>query len=476
MLATDSQPIIHNNKSSPRVHDHIMFNLRANNSHLKTILLFGAGKSAGALITFLIKAATTHKWQLLIADNSETAIRAKTHNDPIAQAIAIDIVQHPSERISLIARADVVISLMPHTLHRIIAEDCLALQKHLLTASYVDESIRKYSSAIKDNQLLFLCEMGLDPGIDHMSALSTIHNIQQQGGRITAFRSHCGGLVAPESDNNPWHYKISWNPRNVVLAGKAGATYKENGIQQQVPYERLFQATQQVIVSGLPAFSFYPNRDSLSYAGLYGLAHTDTFIRTTLRHPAFCHGWQRIIELGLTDETTRYQTNNQTLAGFYQTHFEQQGHAATFAKLLSGHEDPVFTEQLRFLGLHSSQPINKGLCSAADVLQFVLENKLALQPADKDMVVMLHEITYEKEEQHFLHTSSLIVKGENSNHTAMARTVGTPLGIAAILLLQNKLTLRGLHIPTLPQIYEPVLEALKEEGITFEENSRIIPH
>ncbi|MEO8711703.1 MAG: saccharopine dehydrogenase C-terminal domain-containing protein [Parafilimonas sp.] len=495
------------------------------------ILLFGAGKSATVLINYLKHLAAEKNWQIIIADHDLKTVQQKVGEHKNVQAVSVDVT-NSDERKNYISKADLVISLMPAQLHFLIAVDCLQYKKHLLTASYVDEEIKKLSSEIKDSGVLFLYEMGLDPGIDHMSAMQLIHSIKKQGGSIISFKSHCGGLVAPESDDNPWHYKISWNPRNVIMAGKAGAVYKENNKEVSLKYEELFSAKHGVEVTGLGWYAYYLNRDSLSYIPIYNLDEVNTFMRTTLRHPDFCFGWKNIIDLKLTDEEKVYETDGLTLSEFFKQHFEKHGFGEWLTKLLSSrleyakammeqlmnlmeaeqevlsegehpdddfmmidekgelttlnadevksraaesvavqmHEANLTLKQLFFLGLNDESLINKGLCSAADVLQFIAETKLALQPKDKDMIVMLHEIEYEINKKRSAIKSTLVVKGADNIHTAMAKTVGLPIGIAAKLILEKKITETGLHIPILPSIYEFVLEELKEYDIVFHES------
>jgi len=371
-----------------------------------------------------------------------------------------------------IETADIVISLLPPTLHFLVAKDCLLFNKNLLTASYTDDNMRSLGPDIQNKKLLFLCEMGLDPGIDHMSAMQLIHRIQQDGGTIHSFISHCGGLVAPESDDNPWHYKISWNPRNVVMAGKAGAVYRLHNAIKQSPYQELFDETRTTTVPGIGQLAWYPNRDSIEYIHLYKLDTASTFIRTTLRYPAFCAGWRTLIELKLTDENIYYDTQGMSLQGFFKQHLETIGYSTARENA----RPSFFTEQLNWLGRNDDSTfINKGRCSAMDILQFALETKLFLQPDDKDMIIMLHEIEYEQQGSKKQIKSHLIVKGDNGSRTAMAKTVGLPLGIAAKLILQGKIKETGLHIPIIPSIYEPVLAALKEHAIVFDENDTIIP-
>ncbi len=498
---------------------------------MKSILVFGAGKSSTCLIEYLVTETSRNNWQLIVADGNLSLAQSKVGNAANGRAVLADV-EKTVERQALIQKADIVISLLPPHLHILVAKDCIAFEKNLLTASYADEAIKELLPDIENKKLLFLCEMGLDPGIDHMSAMQLINRIQKEGGSITSFKSHCGGLVAPESDDNPWHYKISWNPRNIVQAGMAGASFKEEGITCHMKYEELFDANRVVDIPEIGYLSWYPNRDSLSYMPLYHLEKANTFLRTTLRYPEFCFGWKNIIDLKLTDETIQYDTDGMTLQQFFQLHFSRYGFSDWLEKNLTDrfsktkqlleklqqlldvekgagaeekkalqdfmmvddngelmdinltavktkaaatvagqmHEANLSMKQLFFLGMDDVETyINKGRCSALDVLQFTLEKKLVLQPGDKDMIVMLHEISYELNNNSREIRSSLVVTGKDNLRTAMAQTVGLPLGIAAKLIMQGKISLTGLHIPVLPEIYEPVLQELEDHGIAFTE-------
>lgn len=443
-------------------------------SSVNQVVLFGAGKSTGVLIDYLKKIATLHQWQMVIADHDLASAQQKVGNHPFIKAKQINI-NDADARQALVSSAEVVISMLPHALHYLVAQDCIAFSKHLLTASYIDEKIRVLENEICEKGLLFLCEMGLDPGIDHMSAMKILDEIKNEHGIVTSFKSHCGGLVAPESDDNPWHYKISWNPRNIVLAGIAGAEYLEAGEKVTCSYADVFAKKNLVKINDEMTLAYYPNRDSLSYRSLYQLDQATTFVRTTLRHPEFMDGWKYVVMLKLTDEAVFHETASLTIADFFLQHIKEFGITnPAFPFSLQDFEkqsksDEVFITQLQFLGLHDTAIIAKGICSAADIFQSILEKKLALSPSDKDMIVMLHEVEYLVHGKHKTNHSSLIVKGENSVHTAMAKTVGLPLGIAAYLLLKGKLNVRGLQIPVIPEIYIPVLSELKEEGICFQE-------
>lgn len=504
----------------PTVH----FSISCKKINMKNILLFGAGKSASVLIEYLIANAVENKWHITIVDADKNLIEQKTKNNILTTALVADITDDEARK-ELIQNCNLVISMMPAFLHILIAKDCVHFSKHLLTASYADEEINLLAAEAKRKGIIFLCEMGLDPGIDHMSAMKLVDEIKQKGGNVTSFKSHCGGLVAPESDTNPWHYKISWNPRNVVLAGKAGAEYKLDGKVIEESYENLFDANRTIETedASIGSLSYYPNRNSLSYIELYKLHDAKTFLRTTLRYRDFMLGWKNIVELKLTDETPAYDSDGLSLARFFEQHMnahnltqrlidelkENEVYTNEVIKIIAKNindkpdsnnlviddlgelltkdeakfKDPTQIElvasaydgnkilqQLYFLGVDDEVTIiNKGMISAADGLQFALENKLALAPTDKDMVVMQHDIEYKINTKKYQIISSLVVKGKDSIHTAMAKTVGLPLGIAAKLILDGTIDLAGLHIPIIKEIYEPVLKELEKNGIIFSE-------
>lgn len=442
---------------------------------MKTIVLFGAGKSATVLIDYLLNAAAANGWKLIVADADKNQILTKINNHSSAEAVQLDITKG-EQRAALIQTADIVISMMPPALHFLVAQDCVEYGKNLLTASYVDEQIKSLQAAIENKGLLFLCEMGLDPGIDHMSAMKMIDHIKASGGTISSFKSHCGGLVAPESDTNPWKYKISWNPRNIILAGHAGAVYKDQGKLIEKEYHSIFEHCDSIAFPGLDTLAWYANRDSLSYIPLYQLEDAATFIRTTLRYPAFCRGWDYIVNLGLTDTEDH---DNIIDCETYADWLERKLYMVEDTEMsleeyvdLYVHEDycKELITQFNFLGLGSTNKLPKAAQCSADILQAAAEAKLVMQPNDKDMIVMLHEIEYTAANTKLKVQSHLRVDGTDSIRTAMAKTVGLPLGIAATLILNGTINLTGLQIPTSKEIYEPVLAELEKHDIRFTES------
>ena len=437
---------------------------------MATILLFGAGKSATSLIEYLGKCCDENNWKFLICDTNLPLTESKISKFASAKALSIDVTDEVKRR-ELIFIADIVISMLPPALHFLVAKDCLQFSKNLLTASYLDENIQTLKKEVEEKGLLFLGEMGLDPGIDHMSAMKLIHSIKAEGGKITSFKSHCGGLVSPESDDNPWHYKITWNPANVVMAGSAGAVFKNDGEIIKVPYSEIFNDEDHIIdVPGLFPFAWYANRDSLSYLQTYQIPDVSTFIRTTLRYPSFCRGWNKIVEMDLINRNDESEIINCTTFSDWFNYKKQKLDLPNKNDFFNSE----FLEQIDFLSIRSTEPIPFKIFSSALLLQYLLEKNLVMKPDDKDMIIMVHEIEYLKNNEHKKVTSCLIVKGEDQVHTAMAKTIGLPLAIATKLILQNKIKLTGLHIPVIAEIYEPVLQELAMNGIQFQETVDIL--
>ncbi|HVI43315.1 MAG TPA: saccharopine dehydrogenase C-terminal domain-containing protein [Chitinophaga sp.] len=439
---------------------------------MKNILLFGAGKSATSLIDYLLTNAPRQKWHITVADHDLMLIKSKTGKSYYATPAAIDI-KDQAARQQLIEATDLVISLLPPHLHITVAKDCLHFKKNLLTASYIDPEVRKLEKEIEKAGLLFMYEMGLDPGIDHMSAMKLIHSIEKKGGQIFSFKSYCGGLISPDSIDNPWQYKISWNARNIVLAGSSGATYREKGKVKELSYEQLFDHSKTVQLPGLGKLAYYPNRDSLAYMDVYKLNNIATFMRATLRFPDFCEGWNALVKLGLTNDTEKIQTDQLSYYNWAVHNIRAEkaaSHEDAVAHYLGVSSKSKVIRQLKFLGLLNGDVINLGEQTSAGILQHLVEDKLKMEPADKDMIVMMHEIEFERRNMATRLHSYMITQGEDNMRTAMAKTVGLPLGILTKLILQEKISLTGLQIPVMPEVYNPVLKELEEYDIRFEES------
>ncbi|WP_299703853.1 saccharopine dehydrogenase C-terminal domain-containing protein [uncultured Pontibacter sp.] len=445
---------------------------------MKKILLLGAGRSASSLIQYLLQQAPSENWHITIGDINVDHLRNKLSQLGFAKAIVFNV-HDEAQRAAEVSKVDLVISLLPAIFHIEVARECLKQEKHLITASYVSPEFRELHEEAKQKNLTILMESGLDPGIDHMSAMAAIQRVQGMGGHITSFKSYTGGLVAPESDNNPWNYKFSWNPRNVVLAGQGTAKYIKNGEYKYIPYHQLFKRTDELYVEGYGHFDGYANRDSLSYREHYGLQDIPTMLRGTLRRIGYCAAWDVFVQLGLTDDSyglegVESMTNRSYLEAFLPPAAStDETLQQRLCRYLGIAPEGEILEKLEWIGLFEETPIEMQAATPAQVLEKILVGKWKLEPGDKDMIVMQHLFEYELNgEQHEL-TSSLVVLGDDSVQTAMAKTVGLPVGILAKLLLQGKIDRRGVIIPIYPDLYEPVLEELKGYGVDFVEEEKV---
>ena len=316
-------------------------------------------------------------------------------------------------------------------------------------------------------------EMGLDPGIDHMSAMQKINEIKDKGGKLTAFRSYTGGLIAPESDNNPWHYKFTWNPRNVVLAGQGTAQYLKDGKFKYIPYNRLFKDYQTIDIPGLGEYEVYANRDSLLYREVYGLSGIPNILRGTIRGKGFCKAWDALIQIGLTDGSYPIldcdKLSYHELMEAYVSRHSSGSVKERIAQLIGEEVNSAVLQKLEWLGLFRKKKINLQHATPALILENLLLDKWKLQPEDKDMILMQHEFEYELEGKKHLLLSTLVMKGNNAVDTAMSRLVGLPMGVFVKLVMEGRITSKGVNIPVMKEVYDPVLEELQHYGVVFEE-------
>lgn len=436
---------------------------------MKKIFLIGAGRSSSSLIRYLLEHSEENDWNITIGDLTKEQIEEKTKGHPRSQAVVFDI-KDLRQREQLIGDADLVISMLPANMHLDVAKDCLRLGKHLFTASYVSPEMKLLAEEVKKKDLLFLNEIGLDPGIDHMSAMKILDELKEKGITVDAFYSWCGGLIAPESNDNPWGYKFTWNPRNVVLAGQGTARYIEGGNYKYIPYNRIFQQIRRVEVEGHGVFEGYANRDSLSYRPLYGLENIKTMLRGTLRMPQYCEAWDALIEIGLTDDSFVIEESDKlTYSDLLNSFLPGKGSdlKARLTDMLGIDLSSPVIPMLEWLGLFSERPITLKKGTPAQILQSLLEEKWVLKPGDKDMIVMQHHFVYRKDNKEKNLFSSLVVKGDDMVYTAMAKTVGLPLAIAVKLMMQGKISVRGVAIPVMKEIYAPVLAELSNNNINF---------
>ncbi|MDR0802633.1 saccharopine dehydrogenase NADP-binding domain-containing protein [Fluviicola sp.] len=445
---------------------------------MKRILLLGAGLSASTLIRYLLGHAEAYNWQLRVVDQSLDLVKSKLAGHPCGVALSFNALDR-NERWEELKHADLVISMLPARFHPEVAKDCLELKKNLITPSYVSPEMKELGAWVRDAGLIFMNEIGVDPGIDHMSAMRVIDSIKSQGGTISGFKSYCGGLMAPESDTNPWNYKFTWNPRNVILAAQGGtARYIDQHQYKYIPYTQVFSRLDEIVVDGYGEFEGYANRDSLSYRAIYGLEDIPTMYRATLRKSGFCQAWNVFVQLGLTDDSFVLQhSENLTPRTFVNAFLPFDESLSVEEKWKKACEQLGVTDMYRFewLGLFdSSEKIGLKDATPAQILEKILAEKWVLEPEDKDMLVMVHQFSYLLEgKQHFIE-SSMVNIGDDPVHTAMSKTVGYPVGICAKLILEGKISQRGVLLPTKPEIYNPILEELETLGVVFHELEKMI--
>lgn len=438
---------------------------------MKSILVIGAGRSSSALISYLLKNADANGWKVRVGDMNLKFAQERVAGHDRGTAFHFDI-NNQQQREQEILHADLVVSMLPATMHGQVAQDCVKFGKHLVTASYVSDAMRALDADAKSKNVILLNEIGLDPGIDHMSAMKIINDIRSRGGELQAFYSYCGGLVAPESNDNPWGYKFSWNPRNVILAGQGTAQYIENGKYKYLPYQRLFAEAKSIEVKGHGSFDAYANRDSLSYRAIYGLENIPTMLRGTLRANGFCKAWDIFVKLGLTDDTWKVKNAGELTYGQLTEAFLPEGKGALknrIAELYNLDPNDASVEMIEWSGILDNKKIPMDEGTPAQILQHLLEKKWLLKPGDKDMVVMQHIFDYFLDGKLEHITSSLVVKGEDEIHTAMAKTVGLPAAIAVKMILTGAFKGSGVVVPVMKELYEPVLKELEGQGIVFTE-------
>ena len=440
---------------------------------MKTILILGAGRSSSALITYLLQQATIYSWKIVIGDVSEAAAQQHLGGSARGRGVSFDI-NNNGDSIAIIQSADVVISLLPAHLHILVAKHCITLSKHLLTASYVSNEMQELHEAAKLKNILLLNECGLDPGIDHMSAMQVIDKIKAQGGTMLSFDSFTGGLISPDTDpENPWRYKFTWNPRNVVMAGQGTARFLQQGQYKYIPYQQLFKRVTSVTVPGYGEYEGYANRDSLKYLTTYGLQGIQSMLRGTLRNKGYCSAWDVLVQLGCCDDSFMMEgLERMTHRDFMNTFLNYDSQLMVEEKLCLGFKllpNGTEMQRLRWSGFFDRELIGIKEGTPAQVLEHILNKKWKLKPADKDLVVMWHKFAYIIEGKKKEIQASLVSTGDDSTYTAMAKTVGFPLGIAAKLLLQGKINSRGVVIPVVKELYDPILKELQDIGVALTE-------
>lgn len=446
---------------------------------MKTILILGAGLSSSSLIRYLLQNLEANNWALRVVDQNLAAVKDKLNNKPNTVALNFNALD-PAERRVEIEKADIVISMLPARFHVDVAKDCITLKKNLITPSYVAPEMRALDNAAKEAGIIIMNEIGVDPGIDHMSAMRVLDEIREKGGKMHIFESFTGGLVAPESDNNPWNYKFTWNPRNVVLAGQGGAAqFVQEGKYKYIPYNKLFRRTEIIDIEGYGKFEGYANRNSLSYRSVYGLDEIPTLYRGTLRRKGFCRAWDMFVQLGATDDSYIMEgSENMSYRDFINAFLPYNEYDSVELKLrhyLKIDLDDTLWDKLVWLGIFDrNKKVGIKEATPAQILQKILEEKWSLEPHDKDMIVMYHKFVYKLNDAFHEVTSEMVSIGEDQRFTAMSNTVGIPLGICVKMILNGRITLKGVRVPIDKEVYLPILDELEEYNIVFKEKS-IVP-
>ncbi|SHI35948.1 saccharopine dehydrogenase family protein [Pseudozobellia thermophila] len=440
----------------------------------RKILVIGAGKSTSYLLDYFLGKSASERLQITIGDLHPEAVPPSIARHPACRVVHLDIL-NDSLRRKLVDDSDIVVSMLPARMHITVARDCLAYGKHLVTASYIGEELRELSKAVEKKGLVFMNEIGLDPGIDHMSAMQVIDRITEKGGRMLLFESFTGGLLAPESDNNLWNYKFTWNPRNVVLAGQGGAAkFIQEGTYKYIPYHRLFRRTEFFEIEGYGRFEGYANRDSLNYREAYGLQDVLTLYRGTLRRVGFSKAWNIFVQLGMTDDSYIIENSEgmsyRDFTNLFLPYSPTDSVELKLRHYLKIDQDDIVWEKLLELKLFDpDKTITLARATPAQILQQILEESWSLDDGDKDMVVMYHKFGYELEGQKRQIDANMVVVGKDRTHTAMAKTVGLPVAMATLAILNRKITTPGIQIPIHKEVYGPILSELEAHGIVFKE-------
>jgi saccharopine dehydrogenase-like NADP-dependent oxidoreductase len=441
---------------------------------MRKILIIGAGRSASSLIRYLLNKSQIENLHITIADLSLELAAKNTQNHPNASALSLDIF-NTEQRQAEIQKADIVISMLPAHLHIEVAKDCLAFGKSMVTASYISPEMQALNEEAVEKGLVLMNEVGLDPGIDHMSAMKVIDAIKDQGGKIILFESFCGGLVAPESDTNLWNYKFTWAPRNVVLAGQGGtAKFIQEGKYKYIPYQKLFRRTEYFHVEGFGKFEGYANRDSLKYQSVYGLDDALTLYRGTIRRVGFSKAWNIFVQLGMTDDT--YEIDNSETISFrdftnlFLPYHPSDSVESKFRMSTGIEQDDIIWDKLLELDIFSSTKI-VGLKDGtpAQILERILNDNWTLAPDDKDMIVMYHKFGYELNGERKQIDATMVCLGDDQTYTAMAKTVGLPVAMTTLQILNGNIKTPGVQLPIHKEVYLPILKELEEFGVVFYE-------
>jgi saccharopine dehydrogenase (NADP+, L-glutamate forming)/spermidine synthase len=413
-----------------------------------------------------------HDYHVTVASRTVSKAMNLIGDHPNGEARAFDISRQAQNLKDLVKPADLVVSLLPYTFHVQVARECLRHKVNMVTTSYVSDEMRTLDGQAKNSDIIILNECGVDPGQDHMSAMKIIHQAQAEGGKIVEFTSFTGGLPAPDANTNPFGYKLSWSPRGVLLAGRNSALFLKDGKEVQIPGEELFNSCHVESVPELGDFEGYPNRDSLQYIDIYGLKGIKTMLRGTLRYPGWCKTMYNIGQLGLL-ELDEQPLHDMSYGRFLRQYLKLSPGSDVkkeVAQRLNLPEDDPVIERYEWLGLFGNADIPFDRGAPIDVLVSLFQEKLQYALGERDMIVMQHHFIIEHSDHSHEHArSTLIDYGIPNGDSSMSRTVALPAAIASHMILSEVIQLKGVQIPIVPELYEPILQELETLNIQFKE-------
>ena len=444
---------------------------------MRNILIIGAGRSATSLIRYLIEKSSAENLHITIGDISLESAQKLTKNHLNATGILLDVF-NKKQREEAVKASDIVISMLPARFHLEVAKDCITFEKNLVTASYISDEMQSLNEEVINKGLTFMNEIGVDPGIDHMSAMQVIDTIRSKGGNVVLFESFTGGLIAPESDDNLWNYKFTWNPRNVVLAGQGGtAEFLQEGLYKYIPYNKLFRRTELIKIKGHGEFEVYANRNSLKYQKVYGFKDILTLYRGTIRRVGFSRAWNIFVQLGMTDDSyiipNSEKLSYREYVNLFLPYSPTDSIELKLRHSLKIDQDDLIWKKLMEIDLFNGKKyLEIKNATPAQALQKILMEKWTLAKEDKDMIVMYHKFGYELNGKNYQIDSSMVTIGEDQTYTAMSKTVGLPVAIATLQILNKKITTPGVLRPIDKEVYKPILEELENYGVQFNEEKK----
>lgn len=433
---------------------------------MQKVLILGAGLVANPIVQYLLQKG----YHLTLADQNLERARELINHHENGKAAHWET-SMTDELDELISSHDICVSLLPWMFHVMVAGRCIALGKNMLTSSYVKPEMQALDAEAKKAGIIILNELGLDPGLDHMSAMRIIDHVHQKGGKVEKFYSLCGALPAPEASDNPFRYKFSWSPKGVILASNNSARYLFDGKEINTPTTELFKDIFSLNFPPVGKLEVYPNRDSIEYIDIYGIPEARTVFRGTFRYPGWCEALDAMKKCGLTSAETM-DVAGKSYAGFLAGLIKSSAHnlKTDLASFLNTSTESTAIKAIEWLGLLSDTPMMRSQDSPFEITSDLMIEKMSLQKHERDMVVMQHSflVSYPDGSKEVIR-SRMLDYGSPGGDTSVARTVALPAAMGVEMILQKKISLKGVYRPVVPEIYNPVLDALEHLGIRMEE-------